>query len=243
VAKFSSILFLEGRPVKKLLAAAIAVSLLVPAVQAADEEGFVSMFNGKDLTGWRGDKETWSVQDGAITGKTTTEKPLRNNTFLIWEGGQPGDFELRAKYKMVGNNSGIQYRSKVIDEAKFIVGGYQADIDAKHVYTGMLYEERGRGILAQRGTKLTIGAEGAKESVTIGDKEELKSKIKNEDWNDYTIIAKGNHLQHFINGTLMSEMIDNQKDKAATSGVIALQAHQGPAMTIQFKDLRIKTLK
>src|SRR5262249_29275655 len=155
----------------------IAALLLVPAARAADEEGFVSMFNGKDLTGWRGDKETWSVQDGAITGKTTTEKPLRNKTFLIWEAGQPGDFELRAKYKMVGNNSGIQYRSKVIDEAKFIVGGYQADIDARHVYTGMLYEERGRGILAERGTKLTIGADGGKQPEKIGDKEELKSKI------------------------------------------------------------------
>lgn len=228
---------------KKLLAAAIAVLLLAPALRAADEEGFVSMFNGKDLTGWRGDKEIWSVQDGAITGKTSAEKPLRNNTFLIWEGGQPADFEIRAKYKMVGGNSGIQYRSKVIDEAKFIVGGYQADIDSKPVYTGILYEERARGILSERGSKTTIGADGKKSPEKIGDKDALQAKIKNEDWNDYTVIVKGNHLQHIINGSLMSETIDNQKEKAATSGIIALQAHQGPPMTIQFKDLRIKILK
>lgn len=217
--------------------------LLVSAAAAADETGFVSMFNGKDLTGWRGDKEIWSVQDGSLTAKTSAEKPLKNNTFLIWEGGQPGDFELRAKYKMVGGNSGIQYRSKVIDEAKFIVGGYQGDIDSKPVYSGILYEEKARGILSQRGDKTTIGADGKKTPEKIGDKDELQAKIKNEDWNDYTIIAKGNHLQHFINGVLMSETIDNQKDKAATTGIIALQAHQGPPMTVQFKDVRIKELK
>lgn len=217
--------------------------LLVSTGLAADEEGFVSMFNGKDLSGWRGNKTYWSVQDGAITAKTSAENPLTYNTFLIWEGGQPGDFELRAKFKMVGGNSGIQYRSKVIDEAKFIVGGYQADIDATQRYTGILYEEKGRGILAERGMKLTIGADGKKEPTTIGDKNELATKIKKEDWNDYTIIAKGNHLQHIINGTLMSETIDNQKDKAATTGVIALQVHTGPAMTVQFKDLRIKESK
>ena len=210
---------------------------------AADEEGFVSLFNGKDLTGWRGDKTYWSVQDGAITAKTSTEHPLTYNTFLIWEGGQPADFEIRAKFKMVGGNSGIQYRSKVIDEAKYVVSGYQGDIDATMRYTGILYEEKARGILTERGSKVTIGADGKKEATTIGDKNELATKIKKEDWNDYTIIAKGNHLQHFINGTLMSETIDNQKDKAATSGVIALQVHTGPPMTVQFKDLRIKELK
>jgi len=223
---------------------ALVLGLLVAAsARAADEEGFASMFNGKDLTGWRGDKTYWSVQDGAITAKTSAEHPLTYNTFLIWEGGKPGDFELRGKFKMVGGNSGIQYRSKVIDEAKFVVGGYQADIDATQRYTGILYEEKARGILAERGMKLTIGADGKKEPTTIGNKDELATKIKKEDWNDYTIIAKGNHLQHIINGTLMSETIDNQKDKAATSGIVALQVHTGPAMTVQFKDLRIKELK
>jgi hypothetical protein len=228
---------------RSIWASLLVVGLFAGTVAAADEEGFVSMFNGQDLTGWRGDKAFWSVQDGALTAKTTPENLLKYNTFLIWEGGQPADFELRAKFKIVGGNSGIQYRSKVVDEARFVVSGYQGDIDSTPRYSGILYEEKARGILAERGQKVTVGADGKKEPTTIGDKDELQGKIKKEDWNDYTIIAKGNHLQHFINGVLMSETIDNQKDKAATSGIIALQAHQGPPMTVQFKDLRIKTLK
>jgi len=216
------------------------------SARAADEEGFVSLFNGKDLSGWKGDKEFWSVQDGALTAKTGPDSKLtkeKYNTFLIWEDGKPADFELRLKYKIVGGNSGVQYRSKVLDEAKFIVGGYQADIDSSPKYSGMNYEEKFRTFLAERGQKATIGADGKKEIAPIGDKDELQSKIKNEDWNDYRIVAQGNHLQHYINGVLMSEVIDNQKDKAATSGVIALQAHQGFVMTVQFKDLRLKELK
>jgi len=231
---------------RTIAAFAILLSLATSSIHAADEEGFVSLFNGKDLSGWRGDKEYWSVQDGALTAKTTADSRLtkeKYNTFLIWEGGQPADFELRVKYKIVGGNSGVQYRSKVLDEAKFICSGYQADIDSAPKYTGMCYEEKARGFLAQRGEKVTVGADGKKEVEKIGDPVELQAKVKNEDWNEYRIVAKGNHLQHYVNGALMSEVIDNQKDKAATSGVIALQAHQGFAMTVQFKDLRIKELK
>jgi len=213
------------------------------SVRAADEEGFVSLFNGKDLPGWKGDKTYWSVQDGAITAKTTAENPLKYNTFLIWEGGQPADFELRAKYKIVGGNSGVQYRSKVLDEAKFICSGYQADIDANLRYAGMCYEEKGRGFLAPRGDKVTIGSDGSKMVSKIGSPEELQTKIKSDDWNEYRIVARGNHLEHYINGVLMAEVIDNQKDKSAASGVLALQVHQGPPMTIQFKELRLKELK
>ena len=227
----------------KLAVSLLGIFAFVSVAGAADEEGFVSMFNGKDLTGWRGDKTFWSVQDGALTGKTTPDHLLTYNTFLIWEGGQPGDFEIRAQYKIVGGNSGIQYRSKVVDEAKFVVSGYQGDIDSTPRYTGILYEEKARGILAERGTKVTIGADGKKEVTTVGDKDELQGKIKKEDWNEYRIVVKGNHLQHYINGALMSETIDNQKEKAATTGIIALQAHAGPPMTVQFKDLRIKLLK
>jgi hypothetical protein len=226
---------------------AVLLLVLLPILPAAaDEDGFVSLFNGKDLSGWRGDKTYWSVEDGALTAKTTMDSRLtkeKYNTFLIWEGGQPADFELRLKYKVIGGNSGVQYRSRVIDEAKFILSGYQADIDASPRYTGMNYEERARGFLAQRGEKVTVGADGTKQAEKFGDPVELQSKVKNEDWNEYRIVAKGNHLQHYVNGTLMSEVIDNQKDKAATSGVIGLQAHSGFTMTVQFKDLRLKELK
>lgn len=210
------------------------------------QDGFVRLDNGKDLSGWKGDLEFWSVQDGALTAKTTLDSRLtkeKYNTFLVWQGGQPADFELKVQYKIVGGNSGVQYRSRVTDDAKLIVSGYQADIDSSPKYSGMNYEERARAILAQRGEKVTIGADGKKAVEKFGSAEELQTKVKNEDWNEYRIVAKGNHLQHFINGVLMSEVIDNQKDKAATSGVIALQAHAGFAMTVQFKDIQLKELK
>ena len=183
---------------------------------------------------------------GRFTAKTTADSQLtkeKYNTFLVWEGGKPADFELTLKYKIVGGNSGVQYRSRVIDEAKFIVqrlpGRYRL---CSQVHRNELRGE-GSAILAQRGEKVTIGADGKKEVEKIGDPVELQAKVKNEDWNDYRIVAKGNHLQHYVNGVLMSEVIDNQKDKAATSGVIALQAHPGFAMTVQFKDIRLKELK
>ena len=207
------------------------------------EEGYESLFNGKDLSGWKGDMTRWKVEDGAITGFTTADNLLKYNTFLIWKGGEPADFELRLKYKIVGGNSGVQYRSKVIDAEKFVVSGYQADIDSSPQYTGMNYEERGRTFLAPRGKRVEIADDGKKTETKIGDADKLQAKVKKEDWNDYTIVAKGNRLTHIINGEVMSEVIDNQKDKAARSGVIALQVHQGPPMKVQFKDIQLKRVK
>ncbi len=216
------------------------VSLVCILPGRSADEGFISLFNGKDLTGWKGNADFWSVEDGAITGTTTPQRLLKYNTFLIWTGGTPGDFELRLKYKIVNGNSGVQYRSKVLDEAKFVVGGYQADIDSSPKFSGINYEERMRGVLAERGKKVTIDADGKKTAESFGDQAELQGKIKNEDWNDYVIIAKGNALKHYINGVQMSEVIDHQQDKAAASGIIALQLHQGPAMKVQFKEIRLK---
>jgi hypothetical protein len=231
---------------RKFVWPALLLTVCISPVPAADDEGFVSLFNGKDLSGWKGDREFWSVEDGAITAKTTADSRLtkeKYNTFLVWQGGQPADFELRLKYRIVGGNSGVQYRSRMIDDAKFILSGYQADIDAGPRYTGMNYEERARAFLAQRGEKVTIGADGQKMVEKLADPAQLQAKVKNEDWNEYRIVAKGNHLRHYVNGELMSEVIDNQKDKATTSGVIGLQAHAGFAMRVQFKDIRLQELK
>jgi hypothetical protein len=221
----------------------LAVLFTMNSVARAQEADGKSLFNGKDLSEWKGDMQRWSVEEGAITGRTTPDTLLKDNTFLVWKGGEPADFELRLKYKIVGGNSGVQYRSKVIDPDKFVVTGYQADIDSTPKFTGMNYEERGRGFVAPRGSKVEISADGKKSETKIGDPAELQKKVKNEDWNDYTIVAKGNHLTHIINGAVMSEVIDNEKGKAAKSGVIALQLHQGPPMTVQFKDIRLKQLK
>src|SRR5688572_10106443 len=220
----------------------LTVFCLAPDQKDADESGFKPLFNGKDLTNWKGDMKRWSVQDGAITGKNTAEDPLKYNTFLVYNA-EVSDFELRFSYKIVNGNSGVQYRSKLIDPDKFIVGGYQADIDSSPTYTGINYDERGRAILATRGQRVTIAEDGKKTVDQFGDAKELQEKIKKEDWNDYVIIAKGNNLKHIINGTLMSEVTDNQTDKAAKSGILAIQVHAGPPMTIQVKDIRIKELK
>jgi len=208
------------------------------------QNGFEEIFNGKDLSGWKGNPKLWSVEDGAITGKTTEEDPIQFNTFLIWDEGKVGDFELELDYRIgAAGNSGIQYRSKVLKEEDFVVGGYQADIDATMKFAGINYEEKGRGILAQRGQRVTLGSEGKKEEETFGDTNELGEKIKKEQWNHYRIVAKGNKLSHYINDQLMSEVIDNDKKNAAQEGVLAFQVHRGPAMVIQFRNVRLKADK
>lgn len=231
-----------------LVVGATVLSPIVSAVAVESEDGFKQIFNGKDLSGWDGDANFWSVKDGAITGVTKTEPKLTHNTFLVYTGGDVSDFELRLSYRIVNGNSGIQYRSKVLSRGEFgpIVGGYQADFEAGKTYSGILYEEKGRGILAQRGQKTVIKDEGDKHKVevvgAVGKSEDIQAGIKNEDWNDYVVIAKGNHLQHFINGMPTVDVIDENAAKAAKSGVLALQVHVGPPMTVSFKNIRLKTL-
>ena len=161
------------------------------------------LFNGSDLTGWNGNPKFWSVKDGVIVGQTTAENPTAHNTFLIWTNGTVSDFELNVEFKITGGNSGIQYRSKVLDAAEWVVGGYQADFDAAHTWTGSLYEEKGRGVLTKRGMKTRIPeAEGKAKVEQLGvttPAEEILASINKEGWNQFTIIAKGNHLQHILN--------------------------------------------
>jgi len=236
---------------RNLLAlAAFAVSTLLGGNLLAQEAGFKPIFNGKDLSGWNGNPQLWSVQDGVITGKSTKEHPLKGNTFLIWTNGTVVDFELRCSFKLTANNtqtfanSGIQYRSKVLDQATWRMGGYQADMEAGTSYTGILYEEgMTRGIMAQRGEKVEWTADCSK-SVTgaTTPAAEIESSLKKDGWNDYVIIAKGAHLQHFVNGKLTVDVTDNCESKRVMSGLIGLQLHAGEPMTAQFKDLRLKSL-
>lgn len=198
-----------------------------------------ALFDGKSLEGWDGNSKFWSVQDGAITGKTTKENPTAGNTFLIWKGGEVGDFELTLKFKIDGGNSGIQYRS--LDKGNHVVHGYQADIDSTNKFMGILYEEGGRGILAQRGTKVNIAKDGTlKPETGAASDQEVLDALKKDDWNEYRVVAKGNHLQHYLNGKLSVEVVDEQASKAAKKGILALQLHAGPPMTVQFKDIVIK---
>ena len=204
------------------------------------------IFNGTDLAGWKGVEGFWSVKDGAITGQTTAEKPVKTNTFLIWDG-EVGDFELKFKYKIVGGNSGVQYRSKVVDPAYSVVAGYQADFEAGKTYSGILYEEKLRGILAQRGQIVTIAdGEGGKPKIevtgSVGRSDEIQDSIKPEEWNDYKIVARGNRLKHYINGRQTVDVTD-ESAVGAKKGVLALQLHAGAPMTVQFKDVILKAEK
>ena len=241
---------------------ALAFTALVPFAPAAD--GFKSIFNGRDLSGWEGQSQYWSVRDGAITGQTMDDS-LPANTFLVYKGSEPANFELRMKFKLTAQNekgqanSGVQYRSKIMDPATYVVGGYQADIDNGR-YIGMLYEEKGRGILMQPGQKIRIGetkaddeAKGGKakkgkqktsvETVsTVTTPEQLAAAYKFGEWSELRIVAKGNHVQHYVNGKLTADVTDNDAKLAPKSGVIALQLHRGPPMTVQFKDVQLKTL-
>ncbi len=213
------------------------------------KEGFVSIFNGADLSGWDGNRVLWSVKDGAITGQTTPEHPAKVNTFLVWTNGVLSDFELRCSFKLVPNNtegfanSGIQYRSKLVDPANWVVAGYQADMEAGPNYTGILYEERMRGILAQRGEKVLWDGEGKKHLLgSVGNAAQIEAGVKKGDWNHYVVIARGNHLQQWVNGRQTVEVTDETPGQRALTGILALQLHVGAPFTVQFKDIRIKKL-
>lgn len=228
------------------LMAAVALTGCQSAATKAKQQGYTPLFDGKTLAGWAGLSEYWTVRDGAITGFTTKESPLKNNTFLVYTNDTVANFELRLQYRILNGNSGIQYRSKVMDAEKAIVGGYQADFEAGKTYSGILYEERGRGILAERGQRTVITDDNGKTKIsvtgTLADSKDLQANIRDEDWNDYLIIADGNHLMHFINGRMTVDVVDQQPSKAAESGVLALQIHVGPPMLVQFRDIKIKKL-
>lgn len=215
----------------------------------AAEDGWVSLFDGKTLEGWEGNPALWSVRDGAITGETKADTGLKHNTFLVWKGGEVGNFELRLQYRVIKGNSGIQYRSRVVEQGPQgpIVGGYQADLEAGKTYSGIMYEERGRGILAERGhvTRVSTGPDGkhrVESLASVGKTEDLQAVIRDEDWNDYLIIARGNSLTHVINGRVMSQIIDDDAERAAKSGVLAFQVHTGPPMVVQFRNIQLKRM-
>ncbi|MEX0611650.1 MAG: DUF1080 domain-containing protein [Pirellulales bacterium] len=219
------------------------LALLVLTRIATAEDKPESLFNGKDLSGWEGNPTIWSVEEEAIVGRVTADRPLKNNTFLIWTGGVLDDFRLRLEYRIEGGNSGVQYRSTVLDPKEFIVGGYQADIDSETVYTGILYDERGRGILAKRGERVKIDRNGKSEVTSFADAAELQKAVHTDGWNKYVIEARGPRLRHKINGKLMSETFDRDREKRVASGVLALQVHQGPPMTVRFRNIRLERLK
>jgi hypothetical protein len=223
----------------------VTLTCLVTSALAAEEDGFKPIFDGKTLTGWDGDPTLWRVEGGAIVGQTTPDKPLKHNTFLIWRQGEVDDFELTFEYRLTGGNSGMQYRSWEDPEkwGKWVAGGDQADIDSTGRYTGILYSERSRGILAERGEKVVIGSDHKKKVVgKLGDAAELGKKIKKADWNGYRIVARGHHLLQEINGQVMIEATDEDHELGRRSGILAIQLHMGEPMKIEVRNVLLKRL-
>jgi len=239
----------------KLLPLVVLTLIAAGSLRAEDKQ----IFNGKDLTGWEGNLKLWSVENGAITGRTGSEgdTKIKHNTFLVWKAGTVSDFELTFKYRIEKGNSGVQYRSQELAPGEFgpIISGYQADFEAGAKFSGILYEERGRGILALRGQKTvikTVAKDPAdpkskdfkvETAGEVGNSDEIQAAIKSEDWNDYKIVAKGNHVQHVINGKQTIDVTDEDAAHAPKEGLLALQIHAGPAMVVQFKDMLLKTDK
>jgi hypothetical protein len=202
-----------------------------------------TIFNGKDLTGWDGDPRLWSVVDGAIRGQTTAENPARGNTFCIWRGAKLKDFILKIKFRIQNGNSGIQYRSSDLGEWR--VAGYQAEVENSPGKVGFLYDERARGWMVNVGDIMVVDEKGGKNVVgKIADVQALikAGYYKDKDWNEYTIVARGNHLIQILNGFQTIEMIDNDPKGRSLEGILALQIHAGPPMTVDFKDIRVTHL-
>lgn len=228
----------------------------------SSEKGFKSIFDGKTLNGWSGDTKYWRVENGNLVGEITPETLLKTNSFIVWQGGSPANFELKGEFNITEKgNSGINYRSEMLNDIPNAMRGYQADIDGAVRYTGQNYEERGRTTLAYRGQITTISPQSnamtpeevrkkvqknawtdLKVTGSLGKDEELKTKIKSQDWNEVHLIIKGNRLQHFINGVLMSDVTDNDLVNGKSKGLLGVQVHVGPPMKVQYRNLRIKEL-
>jgi len=222
----------------------------IAAVAAGPDGGFTPIFNGKDLTGWEGKPGYWSVDDGCLTGMTTAKRPLAKSTYLFWRGGKAANFELRAVYRFVGSsgNSGINFRTQELPELD--VKGYQGDMETGPTYTGVLFDvkrpssvrEWKRQILTQQGQKVVIAEDGSKEVTKMAAPADLQKLVKPNDWNEYTIVARGHEILLKVNGAVFAHVIDREKRDVPDEGLIALQLHRGPPMKVQFKSICIKRL-
>jgi hypothetical protein len=229
--------------------------------QQNTEQGFEYIFDGKTLNGWEGDPVYWRVEDSAIIGEVTPETILERNTFIIWQGAKPANFELKLEYRITETgNSGVNYRSVEVDDLPYALRGYQLDIDGRKRYAGQNYEERGRTTLAYPGEKVELqtladqlqtGRAGFRGEKCMAHRnvqdyagviDEMKAQIRSNDWNECHLVVKGNRLLHYINGVLMSDVTDNDVINRKMEGLIGVQVHVGPPMKVEYRNIRIKYL-
>lgn len=226
-----------------------------------DKDGFVRIFDGSNLNNWVGDSTYWRVEDSCLVGVVTPSTLLKRNTFIIWQGDMPRNFEIKVDYKVSAEgNSGINYRSEKIDGFPYALKGYQADLDGAKNYTGSNYEERRRTTLASRGDitvlpPVAFSADSLQVHIgnnqwlpkivtgSLGSPAILKAVIKDNDWNEYRIVVQDNHMQHYVNGVLMSDVTDDDTINRRFSGYLGVQVHVGPPMRIAYRNFRMKKLK
>ncbi len=227
------------------LVATLALAFSAAATTTA-QDGFESLFNGKDLSGWEGQASLWKVENEVIVG-TTKGVTLDANTFLIWQGEDVANFHLKVRLKLVGeNNSGIMYRAQPIEGAPHALSGNQLDIHPKPEYLGMYYSEKtGRGIVATRGQKVrvtdAVDAKGKSKPIVTGDLG-LEPAFKVDEWNTYEVIAVGARVVHKVNGVVTVDVVDRFPG-VPRKGAIGIQLHRGPEMTAYAKNIRLKRLQ
>lgn len=254
--------FMIKEIISKCIHAAMLLLLLMNAIKISAQNHknkFVQIFDGKTLKGWEGDPTYWRVENGNLVGEITPSTLLRTNSFIIWREDAPADFELMLEFRITQNgNSGINYRSEQLKDVPYALRGYQADIDGLNRYTGQNYEERARTTLAYRGEKVTVESFNSGDSLkdflknnawtkrtvtgSSVSSDSLQAAVKAESWNTCHLIIKGNRLQHFINGVLISDVTDNDTVNRKSKGLLGVQVHVGPPMKVEYRNIRLKQL-
>ena len=226
---------------------------------SSGEAGFAPLFDGRTLAGWEGDPRYWRVEQGIVVGEVTPTTLLQRNTFLTWTAGTVADFELKVEYRITPQgNSGLSYRNERTPGVPYSLMGYQGDLDGGNRYTGSNYEERGRTTLAAQGQKVMVPPMPPADSLRalvarnawtpsvvetqLGHADSLDAHVRNGDWNEYHIVARGNRLQHYVNGVLMSDVTDNDTRNRRMSGLLGVQVHTGPPMKVEYRNMRLKRL-
>lgn len=220
------------------------IGLQADPLPAFDPTGFTPIFDGKTLTDWDGDPKYWSVIDGKLLGTVTPETLLKENSWIVWRGGVVENFELVLDYRVSPQgNSGVGYRLAVVAGKPFAVRGPQADIHGAEMFTGICYEENGRRLLASRGQSSWIEPGGQPRVIAqFAHPGELQALVRQHDWNRYHLVVRGNHAQHFLNRVLMSEVHDHDEANRMHSGLVGVQVHVGPPMTIEYRNISLKHL-
>ncbi len=227
----------------KFLMSLVLAGLIASTSDAQTSDKFQTLFDGKTLDGFAGDPKHWTVQDGAIVGQIPPGQTLSKNTWLIWKGGELKDFDLRVQFRLTGKpaaNSGIQIRCQAdgVDH----VSGYQADLDMGETWLGRIYDEHGRALLVERGMRVKIDSQGQRTQEAFAPPHQFKVLFRENAWNDYRIVGIGSHLAVYVNGTLFSELIDEEAGQADLRGQLAFQLHSGPETRIEFRDIKVATL-